>query len=331
MTLYKPLCIKSLSLPGNLFLAPVAGYTDRAFRSICVEQGADFTCTELVSSEALVRGGVKTQTLFRRADNESRYAIQLFGSDPDVMYRATAMLAPQHPDLVDINCGCPVPKVVKTGSGAALTRDLQRLMRVVEAVVRAAREHLNNTPVSVKIRSGWDDQTINYRESADAAIAAGASMIALHARTRAQGYEGRSDWTHIADLASRVSIPVAGSGDLFIPQDAAAMLEQTACAAVMFARGALGNPFIFAETRSLLLTGSYAIPRQQDRIALAFRQLALLAKDVGEKSACLEMRKHFHAYTHGMTGGAELRRRLLHADTIDAYHAIFASAPQSLH
>ena len=324
MSLYKPLCIGGLALPGNLFLAPVAGYTDRAFRSICIEQGADFTCTELVSSEALVRGGVKTQALFRRADNERRYAIQLFGSDPDVMYRAAAMLAPQRPDLVDINCGCPVPKVVKTGSGAALTRDPERLARIVEAVVRASREHLNNTPVSVKIRSGWDAETINYRESAGAAVAAGASMITLHARTRAQGYEGRSNWAHIADLVSRVSVPVAGSGDLFTPQDAAAMLEQTACAAVMFARGALGNPFIFAQTRSLLLTGSYAIQPPQDRITVAFRQLALLANDLGEKSACLEMRKQFCAYTHGMAGGAELRNRLVHADTIDAYRAIFS-------
>ncbi|MDR1400070.1 MAG: tRNA dihydrouridine synthase DusB [Treponema sp.] len=330
MSLYRPLCIGKLSLPGNLFLAPVAGYTDRAFRSICVEQGADFTYTELVSSEALVRGGVKTQSLFRRADNESRYCIQLFGSDPDVMYRATAMLTPQRPDLVDINCGCPVPKVVKTGSGAALTRDPERLARIVEAVVHASQEHLDNTPVSVKIRSGWDAQAINYRESASAAVAAGASIVALHARTRDQGYEGKSNWAHIADLASHVSVPVVGSGDLFAPQDAVAMLEQTACAAVMFARGALGNPFIFAETRSLLLTGSYEVPCLQDRIAVAFRQLALLASDVGEKSACLEMRKQFCAYTHGMTSAAELRSQLVHADTIDAYRALFPSLPAML-
>jgi tRNA-dihydrouridine synthase len=152
-------------------------------------------------------------------------------------------------------------------------------------------------------------------------------MIALHARTRAQGYEGRSDWSHIAALVSRLSVPVVGSGGLFTPQDAAAMLEQTACAAVMFARGALGNPFIFAETRSLLLTGSYTSPAPQDRIAVAiavaFHHLDLLAADIGEKSACLEMRKHFCAYTRGMAGGAGLRDRLVHADTIEAYRAVF--------
>jgi nifR3 family TIM-barrel protein len=324
MSLYKPLVIGSLALSGNLFLAPVAGYTDRAFRSICIEHGADFTFTELVSSEALVRCGVKTPALFRRAHNESRYAVQLFGANPEVMYRAAAMLAPQCPDLVDINCGCPVPKVVKTGSGAALARDPERLGVLVQAVVRASREHLGGVPVSVKIRSGWDAGTINYRENAKAAVQAGASMITLHARTRAQGYEGRSDWAHIADLVSHVSVPVVGSGDLFTPHDAASMLEQTACAGVMFARGALGNPFIFAEARSLLLTGSYTPSSPHDRIAAALRQLALLADDAGEKSACLEMRKHFCAYTRSMAGGVELRRRLIHADSIAAYRALAA-------
>jgi nifR3 family TIM-barrel protein len=324
---YHPLHIAQLALPGNLFLAPVAGYSDRAFRSLCVEQGADFTCTELVSSEALVRGGggggSQTHALLRRADNETRYAIQLFGADPDVMHRAASLLAPYHPDVVDINAGCPVPKVVKTGAGAALTRNTALFARVVEAVVRASREYLDDAPVTVKIRSGWDAASINYPESAAVAVLAGAAMVTLHARTRAQGYEGKSDWSHIEQLASQLAVPVTGSGDLFTPEDAARLLRETGCAALMFARGAMGNPFIFAETRSLLETGAYTPVSAAERVQAGFRQLCLLASDAGELRACLEMRKQFCAYTRGMSGGAELRNRLVHAENIESYRTIF--------
>jgi nifR3 family TIM-barrel protein len=252
-----------------------------------------------------------------------RYAIQLFGADPDVMYRAASLLVPYHPDVGDINAGCPVPKVVKTGAGAALMRNTTLFGRVVEAVVRASLEYLGSVPVTVKIRSGWDAASINYHEIAVAAVSAGAAMVTLHARTRAQGYEGKSDWSHVAELTSQLSVPVAGSGDLFTPEDAERMLRETGCAAVMFARGAMGNPFIFAETRSLLETGAYTPVPAAKRIQAGFRQLCLLASDAGEKRACLEMRKHFCAYTRGMPGGAELRNRLVHAESIEAYRTVF--------
>jgi nifR3 family TIM-barrel protein len=294
---------------------------------LCIEQGANFTCTELVSSEALVRGGCAPQTraLLRRAENETHYAIQLFGADPDVMYRAALALAPYRPDVVDVNAGCPVPKVVKAGAGAALMRNPALFARVVEAVVRASGEALGGAPVTAKIRSGWDAASINFDEIAAAAVAAGASMVTLHARTRAQGYEGKSDWTHIAQLVARLaaSVPVAGSGDLFSPEDAARMLRETGCAAVMFARGAMGNPYIFAETRSLLETGAYTRVSAMERVRAGLRQLSLLAADAGETRACLEMRKHFCAYTSGMRGGAELRRRLVHSSSIEEYQAVF--------
>ncbi|GHT78090.1 tRNA-dihydrouridine synthase [Spirochaetia bacterium] len=348
MSLYRPITIGSLSLPGNLFLAPVAGYTDRAFRSICAAMGADFSYTELASAEALVRGPQditrsKTGLLIRRGDNEKRYAIQLFGSEPEVMYRAALLLAPLKPDLVDINCGCPVPKVVKAGAGSALMRDPAKLGRIVAAVVRASAEGLGGVPVTVKIRSGWDAASINYREAAAAAVDAGAALVTLHPRTRAQGYGGTSDWSHIADLASVLTVPVAGSGDLFSPEAAERMLRETGCAAVMFARGAEGNPFIFPATRSLFTTGAYTPPSSAERIDTAFQHLLLLTADIGEVAACREMRKQFCAYTkgskgdqgssgdqgsmgaYGMAGGARLRDQLVHAETVEDYRVILAA------
>jgi nifR3 family TIM-barrel protein len=337
VSFYRPLNIASLSLPGNLFLAPVAGYSDRAFRSLCVEQGADFTYTELISAEALARlpqsgGEARSAPPLRRGPGETYRAIQLFGANPDSIYRAALRLASFHPDAVDINSGCPVHKVVKTGAGAALMRNPALLARIVEAAVRASAEALGGVPVTVKMRSGWDSDSLNYREAASACQEAGAAMIALHPRTRAQGYSGKSEWSLIADMASRLKIPSAGSGDLFAPDDAERMLRETGCAAVMFARGALGNPFIFAAARAFLLGETWEPPSLEDRLAAAFRHLLMLAEDLGERRACLEMRKQFCAYTKGRSlipGGpqpalriARLRERLVHAASIEDYRVI---------
>lgn len=327
--LYRPVKIGSLELPGNLFLAPVAGYTDRAFRSICAEQGADFTCTELASAEALARGGEATYGLIRRGKNETRYAIQLFGHDPQTMYRAALALTGFRPEAVDINCGCPVPKVVKTGAGSALMKDPSLLGRIVEAVVRASRE-MEGPPVTVKMRSGWDSRSVNYRECARIAEEAGAAMVTLHPRTRAQGYGGKSDWSQIADLVSTLDIPVTGSGDLFTPEDAERMLRETGCAALMFARGAEGNPFIFRSTRDFLRRGAWEPASFEERIAAAFRHLTLLSADIGEYAASREMRKQFSAYTKGPPGkkgepgSAALRNRLVRAESVEDYRNILA-------
>jgi nifR3 family TIM-barrel protein len=211
-------------------------------------------------------------------------------------------------------------------------RDPANLGSVVAAVVRASREALGNVPVTVKMRSGWDGASLNYRECARAAVEAGAALVGLHARTRAQGYGGKSDWSHIADLAGELPIPVVGSGDLFAPEDAARMLRETGCAAVMFARGALGNPFIFSCTRSFLLTGTWQAPDAGKRLETAFRQLCLLAADIGENPACREIRKQFCAYTRGgmgspgLAGGAALRNRLVHAETIGEYRELLTQA-----
>jgi nifR3 family TIM-barrel protein len=323
VSLYHSVKIGNLEIPGNIFLAPVAGYSDKAFRSICVDQGADFTYTELVSSEALIRESAKTELLLNRADNEKQYAIQLFGSDPDTMARAAAIVEPWHPEVIDINCGCPVPKVVKTGAGSALMKDTLRLGKIVEAVKQSSDKYLGGVPVTVKIRSGWDAASINYRECARIAVESGAAAVTLHSRTRAQAYSGLSDWSHIADLTSVLSVPVFGSGDLFTPEDAERMLRETCCAGIMFARGAMGNPFIFSAAKSLLKKGSYQWPDVTEKFAIGFKQLSMSAADIGENTACREMRKQFCAYTKGIEGGAALRNLLVHAETIEEYRNVF--------
>jgi len=334
MTFFRPVKIGSLELPGNLFLAPVAGYTDRAFRSLCAEEGACFSFTELVSAEALYRscgryglGGEISSVsaaanLVRRGESEKRYAVQLFGAESESIYKAAALLAPLRPDAVDINAGCPVPKVVKNGAGSALMKNPSNLGKIVEAAVRASRENLSSVPITVKIRSGWDSTSLNYAECAQIAVEAGAQMVSLHPRTRGQGYGGKSEWSHITDLVSRLSVPVTGSGDLYTPEDALLMLKETGCAAVMFARGAMGNPFIFSAARSLLETGKYEQVSFSARIAAAMRHLEMLSEDIGERSACLEMRKQFCAYTKGFPGGAALRDKAVHAETIADYRRI---------
>jgi len=338
MNFYRAVKIGSLELGGNLFLAPMAGYTNKSYRSLCVEQGANFSFTELVSAESLYRNpcvyglgdevagkgkiSATAASLVSRASNEKHYAVQIFAGNPDAIYKAALLLAPLKPDVVDINAGCPVPKVVKNNAGSALMKDPTLMGKIVEAAVKASREALGEVPVTIKMRSGWDFNSINYAECARIAAEAGAAMVSLHPRTRSQHYGGKSDWSHIADLASRLSVPVTGSGDLYAPEDAERMLRETGCAAVMFARGAMGNPFIFSATRSLLETGKWEPASFAEKMRAAFRHLELLAADIGEQSACLEMRKQFCAYSKGMKGGAAVRERAVHAKTIADYREI---------
>ncbi len=322
MSLYHPVKIGNVELKGNIFLAPVAGYSDSAFRSVCIENGACFTYTEMVSAEALVRNNIKTETLMARAYNEDKYAVQIFGGEEDSMAQATRIvLEKTHCEVIDINCGCPVPKIIKTGAGSALTRDPERLYKIAKAVKNAA----GDTPVTVKIRSGWDKPNMTWKEAAQAALEAGVSAITIHPRTRAQGYEGHSDWSIMKDLVEFVDgkVPVFGSGDLFKVEDVVKMLEQTGVDAVMYARGAMGNPFIFKDTTSMLLTGCYEPVPADVRIKTGFEELERLSKETWEKHACLEMRKRFAAYSKGIENGAALRAQIVHASTIEDYKNIF--------
>ncbi len=312
---------RSLLIPGNLFLAPVAGYSDRAFRSVCRDGGADFAYTEMVSAEALVRGSGKTEQMMTRAPGETLYGVQIFGGDPAVMAEGARIVGERAaPELVDINAGCPVPKIVKTGAGSMLTKEPEKLYRVVRAVCGAV-----SVPVTVKIRSGWDSALPSWKEAALAAVEAGAGAVTLHPRTRAQGYEGPADWDILAALAELLKdrVPVFGSGDVWSPEAARDMLERTGCSGVMFARGAMGNPFVFAQTRSLLLTGSYEPVPAERRLRAGMRELELLSADRGETSACREMRKRFCSYSKGLPGGAGLRSGIVRAETIDDYDRLF--------
>ncbi len=301
------------------FLAPVAGYSDAAFRSICREMGAALCYTEMISAEALVRGHAKTRALLARHESEPEYAIQLFGAKPAVLARAVEIVAAYNPVVIDLNCGCPVPKIVRAGAGSALLRNPALIGEIVCAMRRAS-----SVPVSVKIRKGWDEQSVNYLETAAAAIESGACAVTLHARTRAQGYTGKADWEAIHTLvknagASR-TVAIFGSGDVFTAAQARAMRSETGCDGVMIARGAIGNPFIFAALRTEAYEPGQESPRLVAETAL--RHLERAIHFLGEKTACVEFRKHFCAYTKGHSGGAALRARAVRCATFAEFRQL---------
>ncbi len=331
--LYHPVAFAGLTLEGNLFLAPIAGYSDRAFRSICIENGASYCTTEMVSAEALTRGSGKTQELMTAAPNEKIYAIQLFGGKGETVAKAAEMvLETTNCTSIDINGGCPVPKILKSGAGSCLTKDPHLLYEIVSRVKKAVLDYCSvhpkrgPVPVTIKIRSGWDANHITWKDCAQAALDAGADAITIHARTRAQGYEGKADWTIQRQLVDFIQgrIPVFGSGDANSPESAKAMLEETGVDGVMFARGAMGDPFIFKRTKDFLLNGTYQATSCQERIQAGFKELEIQVADRGEKGACLEMRKKFCAYSTGIRGGGVLRKQIVSADTIEDYRKIFA-------
>lgn len=322
--LYKPVNIGGLFLSGNVFLAPVAGYSDTAFRSICKNWGADFTYTEMVSSEALVRNSEKTNLLMVRAENETSYAVQIFGSAPEIMAKAAVIIAEKYlPECIDINAGCPMAKITKTGAGSALMNDIPALYNIVKLVNKEMEKY--NIPVTIKIRSGFTNEKLNWKEAAQAAIDAGAKLITIHPRTRSQVYAGKADWNIIGELsefAGTYNTPVFGSGDLFSPEDAKNMLETTGCSGIMFARGAMGNPFIFKQTRQLLTKGLYSEISMDKKIKTGFEELLLLCNEKGETQACREMRKRFAAYTKGIPNGSILREKLVTSNSIEEYKNI---------
>ncbi len=318
-SLFHPILIKDTTIPGNLFLAPLAGFTDPAFREICLLHGASFTYSEMVSAEALARNSGKTFTLMKRGDGEDLFGIQIFLSDSDTAKRALSAVLKANPAIIDINCGCPVPKVVKTGSGAALMKNPAEIGRIVQAISRNT-----DIPVTVKIRSGWDINSITFLKAAEAAVQGGAALITMHPRTRSQGYSGDAHWEHLRELKSTVSVPVIGSGNLFLPEDAKSMMEETGVDGIMFARGAIGNPFIFNQTRELLQNGTYTpAPSVKVKFDTALLHLKKCIVYKGERTACKEMRKHISSYTKGIPNAAALRHRIVQASTYDEYKEIF--------
>lgn len=311
----KAMKIGNATLKGNLILAPLAGYTDKAFRQIATIWGADACVTEMVSAEGLARGGEKSQTLLERFPGEDDLIMQLFGPDADPFERALETLLSFHPTIIDINCGCPVPKVVKTGAGSALMQDPDKIYRIVSYITKHTE-----IPVSVKFRLGWIESEKNYLSFADAAAEGGASALTMHARTRAQGYSGKADWTELKTLREHVpaGIKVFGSGDVFTPEDAVRMLVETGVDGVMFARGAIGNPFIFQQTKQLISTGHYDPIGIEIRKKTILEHIRLMA-EYSPDCMCTEIRKHLVGYVKGIPGASAFKKEAMTASSIEAY------------
>jgi tRNA-dihydrouridine synthase B len=297
----RPLKIGQLTLQNNLLLAPMAGITNLPVRLIARDCGAALCFTEMVSSNGLVRDGRKSFELLQSSPDDRPLGIQIFGDDP-LMLAESAQLVEGHGDLVDINMGCPVRKVVNSGAGSALMREPQRVRKIISKVRR-----ITSLPLTIKIRIGWQRDEPSFLEIARIAEDEGCDAITLHPRCRAQMFGGNADWSKIEELKHAVSIPVIGSGDLFSAPDIAAMLARTGCDGVMIARGSLGYPWIFREAMDILSGKEPSQPTPGERLAVAMRHLELFIGLAGERVAVQEMRKHFSWYAKGIHGAARFR------------------------
>ena len=310
--------IGGVEVRSRLALAPMAGVTDLAFREVCRAHGAGLTYTEMVSSKALMYQDKKTRLIMELGESEHPAAVQLFGSDPVCMGEAAAKACEiSNCDLIDINMGCPVGKVVKSGDGSALMLRPELAGRIIEAVRESS-----DRPVTVKFRKGFDGAHINAVEFGKMCEEAGASAIAVHGRTRVQMYSGRADWEIIAAVKAAVSVPVIANGDIFSGPDAAAMLKSTGADAVMIGRGAMGDPWIFDECRAAMEGRELpAPPPYSERVRTAVRQFERSAEVLGERTACLEARKHFAWYLKGMPRAAFFKGQLMSMTTLqDIYN-----------
>jgi tRNA-dihydrouridine synthase B len=320
-TLLRPFRIGGLTVETPFTLAPMAGQTNYAFRTICRELGGcGLVCTELLSSQAIHYKNPNSRKMFDWAQGESPFAVQLFGSDLEMMANAARVVEDAGADIVDINMGCWVPKVVKTGAGAALLRDVCTAATVVETVVRAVK-----IPVTVKVRSGWDAQCITAVDFARAAENAGVQAIAVHARTAEQGFSGLPDWDIIRQVKDAVRIPVIGNGDVCDAADAARMLTETGCDGVMIGRATLGNPWVFREIDHELRTGEkLSAPTMDERKAVMLRhaRLSVEHSGFGERTAVMELRGQITKYHLGIPHAAQMRNRLVRAETLADVEAI---------
>ena len=292
---------------GSLLLAPMAGVTDTVYREICTRFGADGTVTEMVSAKGYLLTPREREEVvqLRETSPGERCALQIFGSDADFMGRAAERLCEDRFFALDVNMGCPAPKIVSGGDGSAMLRDLPNAERVLRAVVRNAA-----LPVTVKMRMGWDEASVNYLDAGRMAQDCGAAAVTLHARTRSEMYSGRAHWEAIAELSARLSIPVIGNGDVESAQDAQEMLRQTGCYAVMVGRGAMGNPWIFRDWQRARQGLPPAAPSPRERIETAHAHARALVAHKGEYIGLREMRKHAAWYLKGLRGSAQVRVRV---------------------
>lgn len=319
--------IGETALSGRLTLAPMAGVTDFAFRKLCRKLGAALTTTEMVSAKALVYKDEKTKSLLYIPEGEGPCAVQIFGHEPEIMAEAAPMaLELSGADILDINMGCPVGKIVKSGDGSALMRDPELAGRIIEQVKRSV-----DKPVTVKFRKGWDNGSVNAVEFAGICQQAGADAIAVHGRTRAQMYSGRADWDIIKEVKKAVTIPVAANGDIFEPEDAEHILRYTGCDLAMIGRGSFGNPWLFMRANALLEGREVpALPPLSERIDTAVGQIEELSSVAGERIACLEARHQLPWYLHGVAHSGYYKQQLVHVETLNDLRHVAAGIKRDL-
>ena len=311
--------IGNVTLENNLILAPMAGVTDLPFRLLCKEQGAALCCMEMVSAKGIMYNNKNTESLLTVDERERPVSLQLFGSDPEIMGAMAAKIEHRNFDILDINMGCPVPKVVNNGDGSALMKNPVLAGKIIESMVKAI-----NKPVTVKIRKGFDDEHVNAVEMAHVAEESGAAAVAVHGRTREQYYSGKADWSIIADVKAAVKIPVIGNGDILDAKDVIAMKEQTGCDGFMIGRGAQGNPWIFHQILHYFETGELTgKPPMEEMVKTMLRHAKLQIEFKGDYLGIREMRKHAAWYTAGYKGASKLRGRINDVESYEELEALF--------
>ena len=311
--------IGNVTLENNLILAPMAGVSDLPFRLLCREQGAGLVCMEMVSAKAILYKNRNTEELLTIDPKEHPVSLQLFGSDPDIISEIAKQIEERPFDILDLNMGCPVPKVVNNGDGSALMKNPRLAGEIIEKTARAIKK-----PLTVKIRKGFDDAHVNAVELAHIAQESGAAAVAVHGRTREQYYAGHADWDIIRQVKEAVSIPVIGNGDIRTPEDVAAMAEQTGCDGYMIARGAEGNPWIFRQILHYFETGEHlARPDFSEVTEMLLRHAKMQIDCKGDYTGIREIRKHAAWYTAGYRNSSKLRGRINEVENYEQLEALF--------